>query len=167
MRILGVCGSLQARSRNLALLEVAAATAPEGVEIAIFDGLGDLPHFNPDLDPPASVLRWRRALDDADAVLIACPEYAFSLPGVLKNAIDWVVGSGELERKVVATTAASHHADRGRRGLAALREPLTALSAVLVGGEPIARGPDEADRVAALVRDLVEAARTAPPRLSP
>ncbi|MEZ5291825.1 MAG: NAD(P)H-dependent oxidoreductase [Vicinamibacterales bacterium] len=165
MRILAVSGSLQAGSRNLALLELAAATAPDGVEISIFDGLGDLPHFNPDLDAPVSVLRWRRALDDADAVLIACPEYAFSLPGVLKNAIDWVVGSGELERKVVATTAASHHPERGRRGLAALREPLTALSAVLVGGEPIARGPGEAGDVAALVRALVEAARTAPPRL--
>lgn len=160
MRILGVCGSLQARSRNLDLLHTAAAAAPPGVEVVIFDGLGDLPHFNPDLEDagaPASVARWRQALTDSDAVLMACPEYAFSLPGVVKNAIDWVVGSGELERKIVALTAASAGPDRGRRGLAALTEPLSALSATIVGGEPIARGPDAARQVAALVLAIVAA----------
>ncbi len=166
MRILAVCGSLQTASRNLDLLHTAVAAAPPGVTITIFDGLGDLPHFNPELDTtavPASVTRWRAALAAADAVLIACPEYAFSLPGVLKNAIDWVVSSGELERKVVGMTAASHHPERGRRGLAALREPLTALSATIVGGEPIARGPAADAQIAALVRALVAAAAAAPP----
>lgn len=165
LRLLAVCGSLQARSRNLDLLRLAADAAPPGVEVTIFDGLGDLPHFNPDLDadPPAAVVRWRQALSAADGVLIACPEYAFSLPGVLKNAIDWVVGSGELERRVVAITAATAGPDRGRRGLAALREPLTALSATIVGGEPIANGPDVPAQVAALVRTLADAAGRAHP----
>lgn len=160
MRILAVCGSLQARSRNLALVQAAMASAPPGVTIALFDGLRDLPHFDPDLDAagaPPSVTRWRDALTASDAVLIACPEYAFSLPGVVKNAIDWVVGSGELERKIVGLTAATHHPERGRRGLAALREPLTALSATIVGGEPIARGPDADRQVADLVRALADA----------
>lgn len=160
MRILAVCGSLQARSRNLDLLHAAAAAAPPGVTVTIFDGLGDLPHFNPDLETasaPAAVTRWRDALAGSDAVLIACPEYAFSLPGVLKNAIDWVVGSGELEQKIVGVTAATHHADRGRRGLAALREPLGALSATIIGGEPIARGPQADGAVRALLQDLVAA----------
>lgn len=158
VRLLGVCGSLQRQSRNLDLLHTAAASAPPGVVITIFDGLGDLPHFNPDLDADAvpAVRRWRHELDASDAVLIACPEYAFSLPGVLKNAIDWVVGTGELERKIVGVTAASHHPERGRRGLSALIEPLTALSADIVGGEPIARGPGADDAVAALVRALAE-----------
>ena len=160
MRILAVCGSLQARSYNRDLLHTATLTAPPGVDILIFDGLSDLPHFNPDLEdagPPASVVRWRQALAESDAVLVACPEYAFSLPGVVKNAIDWVVGSGELERKIVAITVASAGPERGRRGLAALREPLSALSATIVGGEPIARGPDFAAQVTALLLALVVA----------
>ncbi|MEP7116991.1 MAG: NADPH-dependent FMN reductase [Acidobacteriota bacterium] len=166
MRILALCGSLQARSRNLDLLKTAVASAPPGVCVDLFDGLRDLPHFDPDLEGagvPDSVTRWRAALAASDAVLIACPEYAFSLPGVVKNAIDWVVGSGELERKIIGVTAATHHPDRGRRGLAALREPLTAVSATIVGGEPIARGPDADRQVAALVAALVAAVKGATP----
>jgi NAD(P)H-dependent FMN reductase len=161
MRILGVSGSLQARSGNLALLRIAASTAPAGVEVVVFDGLRDLPHFNPDLEadrPLDSVERWRRALADSDAVLIASPEYGFSLPGALKNGIDWVIGSGELERKVVAITAAVVAPERGRRGLQALRDTLTAVSATIVGAEPIARGEGFETRIAALVRSLAEAA---------
>src|SRR4051812_22785884 len=107
MRILSICGSLQSTSANLTLLHTAAATAPAGIEVVRFDGLRDLPHFNPDLEAaaPAVVGRWRDALTSTDAVLIATPEYGHSLPGVLKNAIDWVIGTGELERKVVAITA--------------------------------------------------------------
>jgi chromate reductase, NAD(P)H dehydrogenase (quinone) len=92
VRILAVSGSLQAKSRNAALLTVAARLAPPGVEVEVFGGLGDLPHFNPDVDAsgaPDSVVRWRQALAKSDGILIASPEYAFSLPGVLKNAIDW------------------------------------------------------------------------------
>lgn len=163
IRILAVCGSLQAQSRNLDLLRLAAASAPPDVEVVLFDGLGALPHFNPDLEPtpPGPVLAWREALTGCDAILVACPEYAFSLPGVLKNAIDWVVGSGELERRIVGLTAAVAGPDRGRRGLEALRAPLTALSATIVGGEPIARGPEMAARVAGLVRALASAVATA------
>src|SRR5512145_82826 len=110
MRVLAVCGSLESGSGNLALLKTAAALMPPGVDVVFFEGPGDLPHFNPDLEAsgvPESVARWRRALSESDAVLIASPEYGFSLPGTLKNAIDWVIGSGELERKVVAITAAT------------------------------------------------------------
>jgi hypothetical protein len=81
---------------------------PPGVEFVLFDGLRDLPQFNPDLEvnaEPEHVRRWRLALEESDAVLIASPEYGLSLPGALKNGIDWVIGSGELERKVVAITA--------------------------------------------------------------
>src|SRR3954451_10493730 len=140
MRILGICGSLQARSGNLTLLTIAAASTPPGVEVVLFDGLLELPHFNPDIEAsgtPESVLRWRRALSESDAVLIATPEYGFSLPGVLKNGIDWVIGSGELERKVVGVTAAVKHEARGRRGLRALTDTLHAVSARIVGGAPI------------------------------
>jgi NAD(P)H-dependent FMN reductase len=157
MRILAISGSLQAQSRNLALLTAAAAVAPPGVDIVVFDGIRDLPHFNPDIEAsavPESVLRWRHALAASDAVLIASPEYGFSLPGVLKNAIDWVIGSGELEKKVVVPGPG-----RGRRGLQALRETLSAVRASIVGGEPIPIGTEFERCVGALVSDLIQAAR--------
>jgi NAD(P)H-dependent FMN reductase len=160
MRILGICGSLQAKSGNLALLNVAAASAPRGVQLILFDGLRDLPHFNPDIEAsgvPESVTRWRRALAECDAVLLASPEYGFSLPGALKNGIDWVIGSGELENKVVAITAAVPAPERGRRGLQALRDTLSAVRATIVGGEPIQKGAGFEADVAALVRALIEA----------
>jgi NAD(P)H-dependent FMN reductase len=159
MRVLAVCGSLQAKSGNLALLKAAAASVPPGVDFVLFDGLRDLPHFNPDIEAsgvPESVTRWRLALTASDAVLIACPEYGFSLPGVLKNSIDWVIGSGELEQKVVGITAAVAGPERGRRGLQALRDSLSAVRATVVGGEPIAKGPGLESQVAALVLALVE-----------
>ena len=163
MRVLAVCGSLQAKSSNLTLLKLAVASAPEGVEVSIFDGLRDLPHFDPDLEAtgvPPSVDAWRAALSRSDAVLIASPEYGHSLPGSLKNAVDWVIGSGELERKVVAITAATPGPERGRLGLQALRQTLLAVSATIVGGEPIVRNtPTFAREVADLLGALVEAWR--------
>jgi NAD(P)H-dependent FMN reductase len=163
MRILALCGSLQAHSSNLTLLRTTAASAPPGGEVVLFDGLGALPLFNPDLEAsgvPAPVEDWRRALSQSDGVLIASPEYGHSLPGSLKNAIDWVIGSGELERKVVAITAAVPAPERGRLGLKALRDTLGAVSAIIVGGEPIARGPNFAHEIAELLRDLVERVRS-------
>src|SRR5262249_28347539 len=161
VRILGVCGSLQAESANLALLRTAAASAPDGVDVVLYDGLRQLPHFDPDTEAsgePPSVRDWRQALADSDAILIASPEYGFSLPGALKNAIDWVIGSGELERKVIAITAAVPASERGRRGLQALRDTLSAVRATIVGGEPIVRGPLFEPHVAELLRDLIAAA---------
>src|SRR5688500_5378323 len=109
MRVLAICGSLQAKSGNLSLLKTAAASMPPGMELEVFAGLRQLPHFDRDIEAsgvPESVMQWRSALAASDAVLIASPEYGFSLPGVLKNGIDWVISSGELEQKVVAITAA-------------------------------------------------------------
>jgi len=162
VRILAICGSLQQKSANLTLLRAAAASAPDGVEVVLFDGLRALPHFDPDIEAtgaPPAVHAWREALAGCDAVLIASPEYGHSLPGALKNGIDWVIGSGELERKVVAITAAVPGPERGRKGLKALRDTLGAVSATLVGGEPITRGPDLERDAAALLGALIEAAR--------
>jgi NAD(P)H-dependent FMN reductase len=164
MRIAAVSGSLQARSANLSLLESARGLAPSGVEIVIYDGLRDLPHFNPDLEAQAPlplVEVWRRELNASDALLIASPEYGFSVPGALKNAIDWVIGSGELERKVVAVTASVNHPERGRRGLLALQNTLSALSVTLVGGAPIVRGPTFDAEIRALLDALVGAVQAA------
>ena len=162
MRILALCGSLQAESANLSLLRVAATKVPADVEIVVFDGLRALPHFDPDLekpDVPESVSRWRRALADNDALLIASPEYGHSLPGALKNAIAWVIGSGELESKLVAVTASTPGPGRGVRGLEALLVTLGAVRARIVGGTPIVRGPTFEQEVAHLVEALVAAVR--------
>jgi NAD(P)H-dependent FMN reductase len=166
MTILAVCGSLQSKSTNLALLDTAARCVPPDVNLVRFDGLRDLPLFNPEIEAsgtPDSVLRWRQALAASDAVLIASPEYGFSLPGSLKNAIDWVIASGELEGKIVAITAAVPGPGRGRRGLQALRDTLSAVRAVVVGGEPIPIGPEFERRVAALVEAVNQAVRNAEP----
>ena len=93
------CGSLQAPSGNLALLRAVSRNAPSGVEVVPFDRLADLPFFNPDLDTgdgPPAVDEWRRAVAGANALLIASPEYGHSLPGVVKNGIDWLIGPAEL-----------------------------------------------------------------------
>lgn len=89
-------------------------------------------------------------------MLVACPEYGFSLPGALKNAIDWVIGSGELEGKVVAITASVPGPERGRRGLQALRDTRSAVRASIVGGEPVPAGPEAERRVAALVEAVIQ-----------
>ena len=161
MIVLGVSGSLQQKSGNLVLLELAKANAPAGVELRIFDGLRHLPHFDPDIEAagttPGAVAALRAAVAEADALLIASPEYGHSLPGSLKNAIDWLIGSGELESKVVAVTAAVPIAERGRLGLKALCDTLGAVSAQIVGAEPLARGPDFERAVADLMAKLVAA----------
>ena len=129
VRVVTVCGSLQARSGNLALLESLPGLAPCDVEFSAFTGLRALPHFDLDLnegEPPLAVRAWREALRSSDAVFMAAPEYGHSLPGALKNAVDWIFASGELYRKPVAVTASSPGPERGRRGLAARRR-VTAL----------------------------------------
>lgn len=90
-RILGISGSLRRHSHNTGLLRAAAAHAPEGVEIELYDGLESLPPFNEDRehDPPPAVEELRRLIKQADAVLIATPEYNTSMPGQLKHVIDW------------------------------------------------------------------------------
>ncbi len=137
-RVLGICGSLQASSSNLRLLGETARLAPQELVVEIDDQLRHLPLFNPDLENevPAEVESWRKALASCDGVLIACPEYGHSLPGALKNGIDWVIGSGELYQKVVAITAAVKTAERGLRGLAALRQTLMAVDAKVIWDTP-------------------------------
>ena len=165
MRVLAICGSLQQKSGNLELLRIAAAGAPERVEFLLFDGIRRLPLFNPDLDgedAPAAVRDWRKVLLACDAILVASPEYGHSLSGALKNAIDWTIPSGELYGKTVAITAAVAAPERGRLGLQALRVTLQAAGSVIVGGEPIVRGPNLAIETHALLRELVERADAMP-----
>jgi len=108
LRILAISGSLRAHSSNAALVRAAAALAPAGMEFGFYEEqMGNLPLFNPDLDGPPTVKEFRALLGAADGVLISCPEYAHGIPGALKNALDWIVSSGELEGKPVVLIVAS------------------------------------------------------------
>src|SRR5215470_1803516 len=105
LNILGISGSLRARSSNTALLEACARLAPAPVRVALYRDAQLLPHFNPDLDsesPPPAVGALRARVAAADALLIACPEYARGVPGCLKNLLDWLVGSVDVVGKPVA-----------------------------------------------------------------
>src|SRR3954465_12235369 len=114
MRVLGVSGSLRRDSHNSALLRAAGEIAEEhGAEFEVFDGLKAIPPYDADDDAghgPASVARFRRAIAGADAVLFATPEYNSSIPGVLKNAVDWAsrpLATSPLRNKPVAVIGAS------------------------------------------------------------
>ena len=91
MKVLGISGSLRSESHNSRLLSAAAEMLPEGVELVRYGQLRDLPHFDEDQenDPPQVVKDLHEAIAGADAVLIVTPEYNSSIPGVLKNALDW------------------------------------------------------------------------------
>jgi chromate reductase, NAD(P)H dehydrogenase (quinone) len=132
LRILAISGSLRRLSSNTALVQAATVLAPDGVEVRIYAQLAELPPFNPDLEgdePPAAVAQFRSELDACAAVLISSPEYAHGAPGALKNALDWIVGSGELVGKPVALVNAS---PRSTHAQASLAETLRVMSADLV-----------------------------------
>ena len=164
MRVLAICGSLQDKSSNLTLLQTAIGLAPAGVEVVLYDGLRELPHFNPDLEREGTlsvVDELRRAVSESDALLIASPEYGHSVPGSLKNAIDWLIGTGELERKLVAITCAVPALERGRMGLRALSQTLGAVSARIAFQDPITRGADLERGVIELLTLLIAAVHAA------
>ena len=129
LRILAIPGSLRTTSTNAAILRIMGTMVPGNVDYTIYDGLADLPHFSPELDTddsPAPVRNLRLLLKEADGVLICTPEYAFGVPGALKNAIDWTVSSGEFAGKPVGLITASLS---GEKAHAALLLILTAIQA--------------------------------------
>ena len=134
-RILAVSGSLQTRSSNTALIRLAANLADDHTLVDIFDSLEQLPYFNPELDvdpAPGPVADLRSRVGAADAVLIASPEYAHEMPGALKNALDWLVSSGELYGKPVAVLCAAPGPERGVYVRQALERTLDAEGARVV-----------------------------------
>lgn len=140
-RVLCLSGSLRRISSNTAALRAAQQLAPPTLELELYRGLGTLPAFNPDdeVDPlPPSVLALREAVDRAEALLMACPEYAHGVPGAFKNLLDWLVGSVEFPGKptLLLNTAArgSYHAQE------ALAEILTTMSAQLLTSQPMPVG---------------------------
>ncbi len=135
MKILGIAGSLRERSSNGTLLKIIASLNDPEVEFEIFRGLGGLPFFSSELDDAnvnEAVATFRALLKGADGILIATPEYAFGMPGVLKNALDWTVSSGEFDKKPVAALSASPTYGGGDKAHASLLLVLGALSARVV-----------------------------------
>lgn len=129
VHLLAISGSLRAASANTVVLRAACRLAPAHLALTIYEGLGTLPHFNPDLDgdtPPPAVVDWRAQLREADGILICSPEYAHGVPGVLKNALDWIVSSGEFMGKPVALINARPASTFAQ---ASLRETLTVMMA--------------------------------------
>ena len=131
MRLLAISGSLRRASINTATLEALARLAPEGVKVLVYRELAELPPFNPDDDvedrpKPEPVETMRALVGASDALIIAAPEYAHGVPGVLKNALDWLVASETFAGKLVALVNTSPRAFHAQ---ASLREILSTMAA--------------------------------------
>lgn len=137
MSLLAISGSLRKKSSNSILLHAMVAMVPPNVKVTMYEGLAQLPHFNPDLDmdeAPVEIVRWRKYLSDTNGVLICTPEYAKGVPGSLKNALDWIVSSGELVHKPVAVVSASPHPLGGEAAHVSLLGTLSMMNADVVEG---------------------------------
>ena len=171
MTILAISGSLKDSSVNSAALRAAAAAgARDGTLVTIDNSVGELPHFDPDLDScaPEEVLRFRAACERAAGVLLSVPEYAFGIPGSFKNALDWTVGSGSLYEKPVTLL---NVAPRGRGAhvlkaldlvLAALAADVAHIAVPVLSGDRDEQGeicnPSIIDELRAAVAELAERA---------
>jgi chromate reductase len=178
MRVLGISGSLRRDSLNSALLRAAAERLPGGAELVTFEGLGEIPPYDEDVEAagpaPASVEALREAIREADAVLIATPEYNHSLPGQLKNALDWAsrpAGESALNGVPAAAIGASRSMFGGVWAQAELRKVLSAMGGRVIETElPIAHAhelyedgrlrlePEQSERLDGILSELVEAA---------
>jgi chromate reductase, NAD(P)H dehydrogenase (quinone) len=175
MRILGISGSLRRDSHNTALLRAAAELLPPGVELELFDGLRAIPPYDADEDTPElqgpAVTALKDAIERADAVLISTPEYNHSIPGVLKNALDWAsrpYATNALRGKPAAVVGASTGLFGAVWAQAETRKVLKTIGAHVLEDElPVGLAddafdpqgrlldPELRDRLADLVGDLV------------
>jgi chromate reductase, NAD(P)H dehydrogenase (quinone) len=176
MRVLGISGSLRRDSLNSALLRAAAERLPAGAEWSEFEGLREIPPYDADIEEatvPAAVRDLREAIGDADAVLVATPEYNHSIPGVLKNALDWAsrpAGQSALSGKPAAAIGASTGMFGAVWAQAETRKVLGALGGRVVEAElPVARAdqlfvdgqlelsPQQSEQLEQLLAELVAA----------
>ncbi len=162
MRILVISGSLRANSYNTALARAAAQRAPEGTEVALYEGLGELPLYDADLDSedaPKSVQEFRRAIREADALLFVTPEYNGSISGVLKNAVDWASrprGDAALWSKTAAVAGATTGQYGAIWAQQDLRRVLGVAGARVIEGElPVAKAQTVFDEEGRLLDPLL------------
>jgi chromate reductase, NAD(P)H dehydrogenase (quinone) len=153
MRVLGISGSLRRDSLNSALLRAAAERLPAGVDLVEFERLAEIPPYDADLElerPPEAVEALREAIRGADAVLVATPEYNHSIPGVLKNALDWAsrpAGKSAMNGKPAAVIGASTGMFGAVWAQAETRKVLGALGGRVLEAElPVARAQELYDR---------------------
>ena len=131
-KILAISGSLSGNSANTSVLQAASILVPANIEIILYPGLANLPHFNPDLDCeplPETVISLRRQIADSEGIVISSPEYAHGVPGSLKNALDWLVSSTEFPGKPVALINTT---PKATIALDSLREILSTMSAQII-----------------------------------
>ena len=164
MRVLGITGSLRRDSHNTQLLRRAAELLPPSAELDVYAGLKAIPPYDADDDNPehphAVVAHLRKAIADADAILIATPEYNGSIPGVLKNAIDWIsrpAGHSVLRYKPVAVIGTSTGQFGGVWAQAELRKVLGIIGARVIERDlPVARADAAFDEAGRLVDPQLE-----------
>ncbi len=161
-KILGISGSLRRGSYNTRLLEAAAELLPEDAEFQLYDGLKAVPPYDEDDDvepAPAAVAHLRETIADADAVFFATPEYNYSVPGQLKNALDWAsrpLMTNSLRFKPVAVAGGSTGAFGAVWAQTELRKVLAAMGARVVEGEvPVGHAPSRFDEDGRLVDEDV------------
>ncbi len=169
MKILAISGSTRAASTNTALLHTLAKIAPAGVTVTVYHQLASLPIFSADQDaaPPPAVHTFKHMVADADGIVFASPEYVRSIPGGLKNAIDWLVSGDAVIAKPMAILHGSH---RGDDMLDALRVVLSTVSSAfsatpfvrfaLIGKSPehvaeLLAAPENAVQLRAFLRSFV------------
>jgi chromate reductase, NAD(P)H dehydrogenase (quinone) len=131
IKIAAISGSIKQNSANSQILRFIQAEFPQ-YNLEIFSAIDQFPFYNPDIDkedPPPAVVSFRDALRSSNALIICTPEYAFNIPGLLKNALDWIVSTGELYQKPVITITASPLPSGGDKAQVSLRSTLTALGA--------------------------------------
>jgi chromate reductase len=166
MRILAISGSLRRDSHNSTLLRAAAELLPPGVEMSIYERLEDIPPFNEDrLDPrPTAVEHFRDAVDAADGVLVATPEYNSSIPGVLKNALDWLsrpLMESPLRNKPAAVIGASTGMFGAVWSQAETRKVLSAIGARVLDSElPVPTAHEQFTEVGRLSDEELEQSLT-------
>jgi chromate reductase, NAD(P)H dehydrogenase (quinone) len=128
-KILALSGSLREGSSNNVILQLVALMVPPNVDFAIYKGLATIPAFDDTDNEPVN--QFRKLVRESNGVLICTPEYAFGVPGALKNALDWTVSTGDFDQKPVALITASSVGDKAH---ASLLNTLTALGAHIVEG---------------------------------
>ena len=141
-KILAISGSLRARSTNLTIIENIAAMFLDRIDVTIYEGLARLPHFNPDLEREgaeiAEVEDFRRRIRAAEGVLVCTPEYVFSIPGALKNALEWTVGTNDFDGKPTALITASSLGEKTHKSLflvlKTINARITESTALLISG---------------------------------
>ena len=162
MRVLAISGSLRRDSNNTALLRALREEAPSGVEIELWDGLKEIPPYDGDDDlvrGPAKVEAFRSLVREADAVFFATPEYNSSIPGALKNALDWAsrpLATNAFRNKPVAVIGSSAGAFGGVWAAAELRKVLAAMGARVTEVEmAVGHAHDKLDEAGELADDEV------------